>query len=303
MRLAACLLVSFVHGLYASTTFTFEEVSRCFPTSDNSRLSRTIQNFFRDASSCVSRVRVIDVLPCAEAHIPDDLNPLMLPMTDTIRAWEEYYGQTVNSAFHENQNPSGAHNRFNAWDELLSAWRKNEQLCYHYRHPRYMDHLIPQNAGLLNLFHINDDFQRPVLKSGTHWRFYGSSVCSSRNTLERARQESAVTQMVQRSIMWDKPRRGVELDRGYLHYLDHFSSDPFLQAVITSWQSLRLDGCPPGVQCEGNPEVGKRYLPLDGDDMLVKVKMTMKTRIQVCLMHEGAADTAGAFLIVSPDKY
>ncbi|RDA85079.1 hypothetical protein CP532_3114 [Ophiocordyceps camponoti-leonardi (nom. inval.)] len=301
MRLAACLLFLCARGLQASSDFG--EVSRCFDTGNKGLLSRTMQNFFRDASSCVSTVRSPDVLACAQKFIPDEILGFMLPMIDTIRAWEEYYGETINSAFLQNQNPSGAAIRFNAWDELLNHWKKHPQICYHYRSPSYMDHLIPSSAGLLGLFFINDDFQRPVLKSGTHWRYYGSRVCSSNETMDRARQAGAVSQMVQRSIVWDKPRRGVELTRGYLHYLDLYSTDPFLQAVITNWQSVRLNSCPRGIRCDGNPVFGERYMPLDGDDYLVKVMMTLKTQKRVCLIHERAADDTETYMIVSPDRF
>ncbi|RCI07492.1 hypothetical protein L249_4537 [Ophiocordyceps polyrhachis-furcata BCC 54312] len=301
MHLAACLLVLCARGLQAKPDFG--QVSRCFFTAHTGLLTRTVQNFFRDASSCVASVQGSQVLSCAQKSVPDEVMTLMLPMIDTIRAWEEYYGETINSAFLQDQSPSGRPIRFTAWDELLSQWKKHPQVCYHFRSPSYMDHLIPSSAGLLSLFYLDDDFQRPVLKSGTHWQHHGPSVCSGNDTLDRARQESAVSMMVQRSIMWDKPRRGVELDRGYLHYLDLYSTDPFLQAVITNWQSVRRRACPRDVRCDGSPVFRERYMPLDGDDYLVKVKMTLKTRRRVCLIHQKAADIPDAYLIVSPHVY
>ncbi|PFH59503.1 hypothetical protein XA68_12263 [Ophiocordyceps unilateralis] len=305
MRLTTSLFVLLSYAIgFPESVMGFAEVSRCLRY-DDSRLSRAFDGFFHNASACLSIVHGPRVLPCATKHIPEDMTPFTLPLTDTIQAWEKYYDEDLDSAFQEHGNPAlDGRSKINAWDVLIAYWQRKTELCFQYRDPESRDSLVPRNAGLLTLFHMNDDLARPILKMGMQWRYSDFTVCADDDSAGRNRQMRVVSEMMRRSITWRETRNGVELNDGYLHYLDLFSTDPFLQAVITGWQSSRLMSCPRGYDCISPPTLGMRHLPMDGDGFLMKVKAVLQTENKVCVVTKGSSSLAqDTYYILSPIQF
>ncbi|KAF4585509.1 hypothetical protein GQ602_004814 [Ophiocordyceps camponoti-floridani] len=306
MHLATGLLLPFVFFSPALSDSEFPNVSRCF---DNGPFlfSTAFGDFLSNGSACTAMVPGREVLECAVETIPRQLRPLTSPLTDTIKAWEWHYNSDINTVYRGADNDSpGEQGRDsdNVWEALLSYWRLRKTLCWHYRNPFHMDHIMPSNAGFLSLFHANDDLQQPILKTKSHWHYRGPTVCTLADdgSKDRDRRTRAVKSMVRRSMYWGDG--GTELQNGHLHYQQVYSTDPFLQAVITGWQSARLPSCPQHHRCEGHLLPEKAFLPLNGDDFLIKIKFALETDKNVCVVVPGSDPSVeGAYLVLSPILY
>ncbi|PHH78820.1 hypothetical protein CDD80_6191 [Ophiocordyceps camponoti-rufipedis] len=304
MHLATSLLLALLPQALSDSHFP--NVSRCFDNGPHS-FSNVFANFLSNASACTAMVPGRNVLECAASTIPKQLRILTFPLTDTIKEWEWHYNEDLNTIYlsADNQPFEEKSQSFdNAWEALLAFWNRRKTMCWHYRDPRQMDHIMPTSGGMLSLFHANDDLQQPILKLSSHWHYRGPTVCApvGKYSMDRERRARAINTMVRRSIYWGEG--GTELQNGHLYYQQVYSTDPFLQAVITGWQAARLNTCPQHHRCEGRLLPESAYLPLTGDDFIIKIKFALETETGVCVVVPGSDPSVeGAYLVMSPIMY
>lgn len=291
MRLPTCLVL-LLHPL--SAWGSYGQTSRCLTVQDDaSRI--LIPEFLKNASSCSRWAEKRSVMHCAEAMMPPDTMTLLLPIVKTVKIWEATFRMDLNTAFLTVGRVTGAakcghglNADANAWAMLWRHWQTEGQLCYYDSSPQYADHLEPRVAGLLTLFFSEPrGMRQPVLEPGVRWTYTGSPVCSAGTgaaaALERISQFRAVSGMAIKADTRFSLTPREDMIAMMRHYRDTFSTDPFLQAVITGLKT-GLFYCPRDLYCYGAAHSGKVFLPIDNKSFLDELARRMSQGNKVCVI-------------------
>ncbi|PHH93222.1 hypothetical protein CDD83_10160 [Cordyceps sp. RAO-2017] len=217
----------------------YGQTSRCYIAKD--RATRNVMGrFLENGTDCVhGGDRTLD---CLEDGLDRVWLPLISPLIDVIRRWERYYGIQINEAFvkvgrssHPDDWNAWARDRtWNAWERLLYHWNSTGWLCFYDHNPRLSITVEPREAGLLTLFFSDKNALRsPVLKVGKTWRFDQTYACSAENEADRLRQVKVITRISENIKSWGLSTW--QLAQEARIYLETYSTDPFLQAAISTW--------------------------------------------------------------------
>ncbi|RDA88605.1 hypothetical protein CP532_5863 [Ophiocordyceps camponoti-leonardi (nom. inval.)] len=281
------------------------QVRHCF-TYEDVEMRELVPQFLKNASSCASSKLSFGTIMCAERLIPTEKKALFSPLIGAIQAWEQYFQLDLNSAFlrYSDVNPRPDMERRTAYDRLLNLWTVTGELCFYTSAPSLADRIHPQKAALLTLFYRTDTVRHqlqslghdsremlrtlrpPSLKiGGNRWKYEGSVACAAELGVERERQLMAIKEMVQRAAEethTDQTRR-----RFGLYYMIHFSTDSFLQAVVTGWRE-KYD-CPRGLSCQYSLEKGVPYLPANTNSYLQQLYLLLQMQSEVCIVFRRTA--------------
>ncbi|RDA95783.1 hypothetical protein CP533_5172 [Ophiocordyceps camponoti-saundersi (nom. inval.)] len=264
-------------------------------------LRELVPQFLKNASLCASAKQGMGTVMCAEKQIAQDKRALFSPLIETIEAWEQYFLLDLNSAFlrYSDARPKVDLGQRTAYDRLLNIWDVTGQLCFYTNEPDLADRIHPQKAGLLTLFYQTDNVRHhgqfvnqdtretrrnlrsPSLKTGgQHWSFDGRVACSAGLQAERERQVNALREMVQRTT--EETYTEVKGRRFGFHYKTHFSTDIFIQAVITGWGEKY--SCARGLDCSYVMERGSVYLPANTNSYLRQLYFLLEKGYNVCVI-------------------
>ncbi|PHH89920.1 hypothetical protein CDD83_4927 [Cordyceps sp. RAO-2017] len=306
-------LALLLHALPALADYG--QTSRCYTALDDA--SRVlIPQFLRNISACAVRGEQFSTLDCAESQVAHDTFSVISPLTSTLRRWEAYFHEDVFTAFREHGRDMADNwhlqikaNEYNAWNVLLYSWLEMGSLCFYDNDPQFVGKLEPRAAGLLNLFFASGDLRTPILKvSDRHWRYNESTVCAARAGAERLRQARVVTTMAQQqqtggSSDADPPADWQRYEAGS-HYRELYSTDPFLQGVISGWRSGPYV-CPEGLRCQTGPaEQGRVHLPADGGAFLRAIADGILKPDPVCILFRrtGSALAKNTYYVASSNE-
>ncbi|PHH80457.1 hypothetical protein CDD80_1467 [Ophiocordyceps camponoti-rufipedis] len=271
------------------------QIRECIRSQD-SNIGPLLSQFLVHASNCVSQNQGFGVVRCAEQLLSVDQRHTLINLTETIKSWERYYWRDLSTAFSELGDVDGS--QLNCYDKLLDMLEMTGQLCYYKNIPSLADRLRPQGAGLLTLFYQTERLRRGLLRSNsrvtqyslrapilkmtgsTHWRFDGARACSAEWREERTFQKLAIEEMIRRAGQdWHSEYSNMQF-KGYYNTL--FSTDSFLQGVITGWGEEYY--CSSRMKCQSVVERNRTYLPHDAASYLHGVHALIKKKGKVCIL-------------------
>ncbi|RCI09428.1 hypothetical protein L249_3755 [Ophiocordyceps polyrhachis-furcata BCC 54312] len=276
------------------------QVRQCI-THDDGELRQLLPQFLRNASSCARSKLAFGTIMCAERRIPREHRALFSPLIETIEDWEQYFQLDLQSAFvrYSDAKPRPELDRWTAYDRLLDLWTVTGELCFYTSVPSLADRIHPQKAGLLTLFYRTDtvrhqgqslsydirqtlrNLRPPSLKIGGYgWKYEGAVACAAQLGAERELQVTAIKEMIQRAA--EESHTEESRQRIALYYRDHFSTDSFLQAVVTGWRDTYV--CPRGLDCQPTMAKGMPFLPAETHSYLQRLYYLLQMQSGVCIV-------------------
>lgn len=295
---ALFLLARSVCGSYGQT-------ARCYTAMDPATRPY-VSEFLKNVSICASQGHGIQTIRCAEEQIPRQFLSLLTPITNNVRTWELYYRTDLDAAFQRYGRDAykaalydiAPHDE-NAWTMVARSWMLTGWLCMWDNHPMYADHLEPRHAGLLTIFFSpNDDAWPPLAKTGKRWRYTRGVICSKREGDERDRHAKVINEMSRAAGDMHTIDAWRELSQDAFN--DRFSTDPFLQAVITGWQSGPYR-CPTRMTCQRDGlEKGTVFLPKNSGEYLSALAARFRLQGKVCVIFRNASLDSENYYITAP---
>ncbi|PFH58952.1 hypothetical protein XA68_13018 [Ophiocordyceps unilateralis] len=308
----AALSLTFLHFVRGDDW----QIRECITYKD-SEMRDLLPQFLKNASSCISGNRGRDTMICTTYLMPEEKRPVFHPLIEIITSWERYFSQDLNSAFlhHGDFEPYDWPAKMTVYDRLLDVWETTGQLCFYKHIPSLADRIHPQEAGLLTLFYQTEDIRprdvrpgpgeretqrnlrSPSLKmGGTRWEYDGSLACAAGSAEERQHQIRAVEEMIRRAGQeWHSDLISRQFGS---HYLINFSTDSFLQGVITGWRDEYV--CPSGLRCHSTPKSGKAYLPANVKSYLGQLRLLLRAGKKVCIVFKGTHLEPYRYYVVAP---
>ncbi|PHH70170.1 hypothetical protein CDD82_7297 [Ophiocordyceps australis] len=211
-------------------------------------------------------------------------------LLDAIKLWEEYYKTTLSDAYVRVGKETTMWNvwsrdrDWNIWDILRFHWEQTGWLCYYDHNPSLTDGLEPREAGLLGLFFTDQDGLRsPILKRGQIWTFNKTLACSAQDQAGHSRQVNAITKLFESIKPWASSSWQGVIEARIYHL--RFSTDPFLQALITAWHWGKYI-CPGTISCTNRLTQGQLWLPRNARDMLRNILNKLRLGQRVCIVHK-----------------
>ncbi|PHH88797.1 hypothetical protein CDD83_7046 [Cordyceps sp. RAO-2017] len=270
----------------------YGQTSRCYVAEDGPT-NNFLGNFLKNGSSCITEGKE-NILACLDKKLDRDAVPLLSPLIDVIRRWERYYGIEMHKAFADvgrsnDPNDWNAWSRdrdWNVWERLHTHWAETGWLCFYDHNPRLSNTLQPRDAGLLTLFFSDKNGLRsPILKSGRIWRFDPKyHPCAATLHADRVRQIKIVSRLADNVKNWGASSWQTAQEAQL--YRDTYSTDPFLQAVITGWFAKDYT-CPAGLECQSEPGDGKIWLPRNGMNYLNRLAKRLISIKETCIVLHG----------------
>ncbi|KAF4591869.1 hypothetical protein GQ602_002168 [Ophiocordyceps camponoti-floridani] len=271
------------------------QIRECISPQD-ANIGPLLSQFLVHASNCVSQNEGFGVVRCAELLLSADERHTLTNLTETIKSWERYYYRDLSTAFSNFGDIDGSH--INCYDRLLDILEMTGQLCYYKNIPSFADRLRPQGAGLLTLFYQTERLRPELLRSGNRVTQYSlrspilkmtgsmdwisdvTQACAADSKEERQFQKLAIEDMIRRVGQdWHSEYSTMQF-KGYYETL--FSTDSFLQAVITGWGFEYY--CSARMKCQGIVEEGKTYLPHHTASYLQGLHKLLKGKGKVCIL-------------------
>ncbi|PHH85408.1 hypothetical protein CDD83_456 [Cordyceps sp. RAO-2017] len=265
----------------------YDQASRCY-VADDAATRDIVPEMLANATRCSAENPNRRVLACIERQVPHEAMDAVLPLLQTVRIWERFYGFDLNTAFAEHGkmlheswfSRIGVYDP-TAWEVLEREWRHTGRLCFYDSDPRSADHIRPRFAGLLTLFFMDKDLRPPVLNFGERWEYAGRTGCSAQTDDDKARQLRILTDMHKAGATEEST--AIVRDRIGSFYRNLYSTDPFIQAVITGWQNGPY-GCPDAVSCMDYIMMKSVYLPTNSGDFIDRILYALRMQQKVCVL-------------------
>ncbi|PHH64356.1 hypothetical protein CDD81_4713 [Ophiocordyceps australis] len=216
--------------------------------------------------------------------------PMVAPLLDAIKRWQRYYRTDLAEAYASvgkeitTWNAWSYDRDWNIWDILRFHWEQTGWLCFYDHDPSLTDGLEPREAGLLSIFFTEKDGLRPpILKRGKTWTFNKTYACSAQSPADQLRQVNTITKLYDNIKPWGPSSWQAGLEA--VIYREHFSTDPFLQALITGWHWGNYT-CPEYMACAYRFKKGQLWLPRNARDMFRKISNKLLLGDKVCIVYK-----------------
>lgn len=282
-------------SLSASVAGDYGQTSRCYVEQDAST-RRIVTSFLNSAIECLPEEGNMDrVLRCAQERL--DAMPLISPLVHTLKTWQKYYHDQFNTTYQLFGLPERV--QTNPWVVLLGHWYGTGALCFYDNEPQISDHISPRPAGMLTLFFKEDLSRSPVLKGSTDWIFNGSMACSAMYEQDGTRQVDFMTTVspILQQPNAAKDSRQMTLMRG-------FSTDPFLQAFISTWKlsrhSRKRYSCPKNRVCGKHGGKGTIHVPANSKEYFSLSSTACWTGKEYALSSMGRRTVRTLLIVILP---